>query len=80
MTTLVETGAALRRAYVSAPKGDATLRVRLFAIRYAEQIASHGVADVVAAAGLPKSYGTEIHKGLRLAAFVEIRRDRPLDW
>jgi len=60
------------KMYAHAPKGERALSVHLFGIKYADQIRSlpsHELADL---AGIPRSYGTEIRKGINLAKYVEV--------
>ena len=57
-------------------RGRAVTMAILFGIRYAGEIEACGasVADIVRRAGMnPKSYGTEVNKGCRLAEYVTVR-------
>jgi hypothetical protein len=44
--------------------------IHLFGIRYAEQLDGMPIGEVVIRAGLPKSYQTEVRKGMSLARYV----------
>ncbi len=46
------------------------VRIHLFGIDYADELEGVNLAELVAAAGVPKPYATEIRKGMRLAEFV----------
>ncbi len=62
----------LATIYSQAPEGETATSVHLFGIKYAAQIRSlpsHELADL---AGIPRSYGTEIRKGINLAKYVEV--------
>ncbi len=48
--------------------------IHLFAITYADEINSMSLPEVVALAGLPDTYKTELRKGINLAKYV-----RPID-
>ena len=63
----------LERMYDKAAKGEKTTQIHLFGIKYAEDIADLNVGSIVKAAGLPDSYVTEVHKGLRLARYVALK-------
>ena len=62
----------LRDMYNNAPAGDAVAMIHLFGIKYADQIAKTKFSkkEIAKAAGIPESYGTEIHKGTKLARYV----------
>ena len=65
--------AELARMYDSAPRGDKTTMVLLFAIKYAdelEKLENYNMVDLVQAANMPKPYATEINKGRRLSKYV----------
>jgi hypothetical protein len=60
----------LRDARDQAPDGDVVVRIHLFGIDHAEQLQGVNLNELVAAAGVPKPYATEIRKGMRLAEYV----------
>lgn len=71
--TIEEAAKRLAAMYREAPDREKALSVHLFGIKYAEQIegmTAHGIAE---RAELPRSYGTEIRKGIRLARYVQLR-------
>jgi hypothetical protein len=45
----------------------------LFGIEYAEELEGLSLSDLLALSKLPDSYKTEIRKGMKLAAFVQLR-------
>ena len=62
----------LGHAYQSEPQGRKTTAIHLFGIRRADAIRACGasVSYIVAGAGIPTSYVTELHKGMALAPLV----------
>lgn len=72
---LDQLGMTLRRMYDSAPQGDKTTQIHLFGIKYAADIQAADVTarEIVLAAGMQKSYATEVSKGIRLAKYVNPR-------
>lgn len=62
----------LGHAYHSEPQGRKTVAIHLFGIRRAEAIRASGatIPYIVAGAGIPTSYVTELHKGMALAPLV----------
>ena len=67
-----ELARTLSAMYHDAPEREATTMIRLFGIKYAEQIRDCGarVTEIVRLSGLPSSYTTEVYKGVRLARYV----------
>ena len=65
----------LRQMYDTAPLGEQTTWIRLFGIKYADELARFSPNSVVAYACLPHSYGTEVSKGRNLAKYVELKRE-----
>ena len=49
------------------------LGIHLFGIRHADALWEVDLPELVAAAGVPKPYATEIRKGMRLAEYVSIK-------
>lgn len=74
-TTAIELGERLGSMYHGAERGDAVVMIHLFGILYAEQIkgSKAAVKEIVAAAGISESYVIEVHKGIKLAKFVQVR-------
>lgn len=56
-----------------ARSSERSVMVHLFAVKYADQIREMRPKDIVDGAGLPKSYHTEIRKGINLAKYVEVK-------
>lgn len=56
-----------------AQRSEKALSIHLFAIKYADEIREMRPEDIVNGAGLPKSYPTEIRKGINLAKYVEVK-------
>ena len=63
----------LRASYESAPKNGKAASVHLFGIRYSDELQGMPLGEVAEGAGIPKSYGTEIRKGMNLASYVELK-------
>ena len=66
-------GKLLAEAVAKAPKGDITITIHLFGIRYADEIGS-SANQVATAAGISEKYGTELRKGMKLAKHVTVNR------
>lgn len=64
----------LRRVVDAAPKGDKVVTIHLFGIQHAQRLNGVNLQDLAERAGIGKSFGTELRKGVRLAEFVEIRK------
>jgi hypothetical protein len=67
---------ALRDAYHNAPQGSVVVRIHLFGIRNARDLRGVNLFALVDEAGVPRSFHTEIRKGIRLAEYVDIRSHR----
>ena len=63
----------LHEAWAQAPAGDVVVRVHLFGIKHAQELQGVSLPALVAAAGIPKPYATEIHKGMRLSDYVTLK-------
>ncbi|WP_042372131.1 HTH-like domain-containing protein [Bacteroides neonati] len=70
---LNELGHKLKWMYEKAPKGEKVAMIHLFGIEYANEIKKYSIKDIVNAANMPKSYGTEVAKGVHLSRFVSIK-------
>lgn len=71
---IIDTAAKLLAdLYRSALEGEQVLSIHLFGIKYAAEIDGMPVHDLAALAGIPKSYGTEIRKGVKLAKYVVLK-------
>jgi len=71
--TIDELAADLRTAVNMAPDGDRVVRIHLFGIRRAKELEGIPLKELIARAGIPPSYHTEVHKGKRLADHVTLR-------
>ena len=71
--TIGELAAELRRDVTSAPDGDRVVRIHLFGIRRAMELDGVSLKELVLRAGIPPSYHTEVHKGIRLAEHVSLK-------
>ena len=62
----------LSKMYHHAPKGEKTTMIRLFGIKYADEIrdCEASVPEIVRLSGLCNSYHTEVSKGIRLARHI----------
>lgn len=63
----------LRDACARAPSGDKVVTIHLFGIRHASELDGLNLQELAERAGIGKSFGTEIRKGVRLAEFVQLR-------
>ena len=61
---------ALKREIEAAPKGDKVVTIHLFGIKHASQLDGMNLQLLAERAGIGKSFGTELRKGVRLAEFV----------
>ena len=64
---------ALKRAIAGAPKGDKVVTIHLFGIQHAKLLDGMNLQDLAERAGIGKSFGTELRKGVRLSEFVRIK-------
>lgn len=60
----------LKEAWQQAPSGDVVVRIHLFGIDHAKELQGINLNTLVAAAGIPGPYATEIRKAMRLAEYV----------
>lgn len=72
-----EAAKILRNAYYRAPKDRQATTVHLFGIKYADELASMSLKQLVQKAGIRDSYYAEIRKGIRLSEYVNLK-DLPL--
>ena len=68
--TIDEAAAILSRMYRHAQPDEKVVQIHLFGIRHADDIQNMSASEIAIRAGIPRSYGTEISKGRRLAKFV----------
>ena len=71
--TIGELATELRRDVNTARDGDRVVRIHLFGIRRARELDGVSLKELVARAGIPHSYHTEVHKGMRLADHVSLK-------
>ena len=64
----------LQRMYRNAPNGEKSTSLHLFGIRYVTELLAPDISviGVVERSGVGNSYLTEVHKGIRLAKYVEL--------
>jgi len=65
----------LKKMYTNAPKGDGTTMIRLFGIKYAEELkeCDASMTEIATLSKIAASYHAEISKGIRLAKYVEVK-------
>ena len=68
--SLEELADKLRAMWEAAPEGARSPMVHLFGIKYADDLEGMNLQDIAELAGRPRSMGTEIYKGCRLAQYV----------
>ena len=56
------------------PKREQALSVHLFGIKYSKQIENMSLPELAVRAGIPKTYATELRKGINLSRYVEVKR------
>jgi hypothetical protein len=66
--------AALRDFCRSAGQGNKVVAIHLFGIRNAAALNGRDLHDLADRAGIGRSFGTELRKGVRLADYVEVIR------
>ena len=73
--TYFELASELRDMYSSAPKGETTTFIRLFGIKYVDEIKNcgHSVKEIVRLSGIG-DYQAEVNKGMQLAKYVELKK------
>ena len=64
----------LRAACNGAPSGDKVVTVHLFAIENADRLREENLHDLAERAGIGRSFGTELRKGLRLSTHVQLKQ------
>ena len=70
--TVEELADILRCVYKNAPDREIALRVHLFGIKYADELANLSIKKVATLAGIP-GYAAEVNKGRNLAGYVKIK-------
>ena len=73
--TVGEAALELKKAYeLGKRRGRIALHIHLFGIRYADDLRSLSLREVVKRAGVP-NYVSEINKGRNLAEYVQLKED-----
>ena len=73
--TTEDLAAKLKCVYRKAPEGKKAVRIHLFGIKYADELANLSTREVVSRAEIPPGYAAEIDKGRNLAEYVDIKPD-----
>lgn len=70
-------GQKLKYMYDNAPYGEQVLMIHLFGIKFGDIIYENGynAREIIEAAGIKESYQTEISKGMKMAKYVEIKKN-----
>lgn len=70
--TVKELGEKLKDVYTNAQKGEKIAMIHLFGITYSNEIIKNNYSkkEIIDTAGIPKSYGTELNRGIKLADYV----------
>ena len=70
-------GQKLRDMYDNAPYNEQVLMIHLFGIKFADVIRANGynAREIIEAAGVKESYQTEVSKGMKIAKYIEIKKD-----
>jgi 5-methylcytosine-specific restriction protein B len=73
---IAELGAILNGMYNSVPMEDAGPMIRLFGIRYADEIRKDNYSneEIMKASGISEVYLNELSKGLKLSEYVHARQ------
>ena len=73
-----EAARRLREQYDAGKRvGKASTAIHLFAVQHADALSRLPIGEVLQQAGLPGSYLTEVHKGIRLAKYVQVVHEFP---
>ncbi len=66
----------LRAMYAEgATKYRKAAMVHLFGIKYADELEGRSIPEVLRRARVPHSYVSEVHKGMALAEYVEVKEE-----
>jgi len=73
--TSIELAKKLKDMYTNAPKGDSTTMIRLFGIKYANELkdCTSSMSDIAELAEIGITYHAEISKGIRLSQYVNVK-------
>ena len=70
---VAEAAEILRKMYREAPKDEMVAQIHLFGIKYARELQTLSISDVVGQAGISPRYATEVSKGRKLAKYVTVK-------
>ena len=71
--TAGELAVSLRKVYTSTPRGDKTLRVHLWSIEYADELAERGKVNEVVRLAMIGDWVAAINDAKKLAKYVMLR-------
>jgi hypothetical protein len=71
--TVAEAARLLRNMYYNAPEGEMVTNLLLFGIKYADEIHSLSLRQLVDYAAMPASYTLQIRHGINLSKYVELK-------
>ena len=73
--TKYDLASELKRMYENASKGDSTTMIRLFGIKYSEDLKNYtcSMSEIAELAEIGVNYHAKISKGIRLAKYVKIK-------
>ena len=74
MSQLDDLARELKNSYSTAAKSQKVVQIHLFGIRHANVLRNVSLPELLARAGMPDSYKTEISKGIRLSEHVQAKR------
>ena len=69
----IEAGQILRQMYDQAPKGEMVTQIHLFGVKYARELETLSLKDVVGQARISVTYVSEVNKGKNLAKYVTVK-------
>ncbi len=70
-----EAASILREMYRTARRGDKSVRVVLFGLKYADDLGHLSVQQVILQSGIPRNYFPMVNMGRKLASYVILRED-----
>jgi hypothetical protein len=70
-----ELGKILKEKYDNAPSQEHVAQIHLFGIQYASHILASKFSSlsIITESGLPKSYATELRKGVNLSKYLKVK-------
>ncbi len=71
--TIEDAAKILSQMYLTAPEKEQVVQIHLFGIKYATQLDGMPLHELSERAGISKSYGTEIRKGINLSRYVSLK-------